>query len=72
MAITLRARRHNYDNVSVGNATGTERTIAGSAPPAQVNGAGSNIIVGSAHPTAVVSDNQQVGVTTMAGERLGA
>lgn len=37
MAVTKRGRRTAYDNISVGNATGTERTIDGAAPPSDVD-----------------------------------
>lgn len=43
MAVTLRGRRTAYDNIAVAAATGTERTISGSAPPTQSWGQGENI-----------------------------
>lgn len=46
MAVTLRARKTAADNIAVASATGTERTIAGSAPPSQTFGQGENIAVG--------------------------
>lgn len=64
MSTTLRGRGTSYDNIAVGSAFGTERTIAGAAPPAEVNGAGSNIVVGSAHPTGNASDDYVVAVAT--------
>lgn len=70
MAVTLRARRTSYDNLAVGSASGTERTISGSAAPAQKVGGLDNIAVGSAYPTTVIADNQQVAVVTMAGEKV--
>ncbi len=71
MAVTLRGRRNKYDNIAVGSATGTERTIAGASAPAQKVGGLDNIAIGSAFPTTVIADNQQVGVVTMAGEKVG-
>ena len=47
MAVTLRERRTAYDNISVGNATGSERTIAGAARETQTWGQGENIQVGT-------------------------
>lgn len=46
--INLRNRQVAYDNLAVGSDTASaERTIAGSAPPAQTWGQGENIAVGS-------------------------
>jgi hypothetical protein len=70
MSITSKARKLEYDNIAVGSATGTERTIAGSAPPAFTTwGNTENIAVGtdySADENLVV-----VGTNLLAGERLG-
>jgi hypothetical protein len=71
MTVTQRGRVLSGDNIAVGSASGQERTIAGAAPPAEVIGGGSNIVVGSAYPTAVIADDQQVGVTTMTREKVG-
>lgn len=71
MARTLRARTCGADNVAVGLVSGQERTIAGAAPPAEKVGGKDNIVKGSAFPTTVIADNQQVGVTTMLIERRG-
>lgn len=69
MAVTLRARKTAYDNISVANATGTERTIAGAAPPSQAFGNGENIAVASDYGA---DENIVVVATNMlAGERLG-
>jgi hypothetical protein len=46
MAVTLREQRTAYDNIAVGAATGTERTIDGSAPPSQTYGGVDNLAVG--------------------------
>lgn len=43
MSVTLRNRRTAYDHLAKGAAAGTERTIKGSAPPAQTWGQGENI-----------------------------
>lgn len=70
MAVTLRARKTAYDNISVGNATGTERTIAGAAPPSQTFGNGENIAVAVDYGA---DENIVVKATDMlAGERLGS
>lgn len=70
MSKTLRGRTVGFDNLSAGNAEGQENTVkVGSAPPAEVNGGGSNISVGNAHPTGNVSDNFVVGTATPAGEK---
>lgn len=70
MATTIRARRAAYDNISVGNATGTERTTRSGAVAAEKVGGLDNIAVGQAFPTSVIADNQQVAVVTMAGEKV--
>jgi hypothetical protein len=69
MPVTLRGRTVSGDNLAVGQASGTERTIAGSAPPAEKVGGKDNIAFASAHPTGNISDNQQVGVVTVAKEK---
>jgi hypothetical protein len=71
MARTLRGRTVGADNISVGNISGQERTIAGAAPPAEKVGGLDNVAIGSAFPTTVIADDQQVGVTTMLIERRG-
>lgn len=71
MANTVRGRKLNYDNIAAGSATGIERTINGAAPPAEAVGGKDNIAAGSAFPTTIIPDNQQAGVVTMIGERLG-
>lgn len=48
MAVTLRDQKTAYDNIAVGAATGTERTINGSAPPSQTYAQGENVVVGEA------------------------
>jgi hypothetical protein len=69
MAVTLRARKTAYDNIAVGSATGTERTLAGAAPPSQAFGNGENIQVGVDYGA---DENIVVVATNMlAGERLG-
>lgn len=71
MARTIRGRREAYDNIAVGQAvTAKERIISGSLPPSEVVGGGSNIAVGSAFPTTIIADDQQVGVVTMTGENV--
>lgn len=70
MSVTLRGRKTAFDNIAAGSATGTERTIAGSAPPAQANGGGTNIAVASAHPSGNVSDDYVVATVTLAGENV--
>lgn len=82
MAVTEQGRKRAYDNISVGNATGVERTINGDAPPVKIVGGGegtaganakghSNIVVGQNYPTANIPDDIAVGVVTLTGERLG-
>ena len=71
MAETVQGRKRGYDNVAVGSVWGRDNIAVGSDPVAEPNGSGSNIAVGSAHPAGNISDNQQVGVVTMVGERLG-
>ena len=46
MSKTLRERTVNYDNIASGSATGNERTINGSAPPAETYGGNDNLAVG--------------------------
>ena len=70
MSSTLRGRTVGYDNAKVGGATGTERTISGSAPPAEKVGGKDNIAVGTAFPTLNIADNIVVGTATAAGENL--
>lgn len=71
MSRALRGRTVGYDNIASGSVSGTERTINGAAAPAEVVGGKDNIASGSAFPTTIIADNQQSGVTTMLGERLG-
>lgn len=71
MTVTQRGRVLSGDNIAVGSASGVERTIAGAAPPAEKVGGLDNIAVGSAFPTAIIADDQQVGVTTMTREKVG-
>jgi hypothetical protein len=82
MSTTLQGRKQGYDNISVANATGIERTISGDAPPRKIEGGGegtaganakghSNISVANDYPTANIADDIQVAVVTLAGERLG-
>lgn len=61
MAWNLREERVAYDNISVGNATGQERTINGSAPPAETYGGGDNLAIGD---TSRDPDNISVGEAT--------
>jgi hypothetical protein len=68
MSRLLRGRTVGFDNVAVGLISGTEKTVVGSLPPAEKVGGGSNPKVGSAFPTTIIADNQQVGVTTMLRE----
>ena len=58
MAVTLRERTVAYDNIAVGEATGTERTIAGDAPPTEAYGGTDNLAVGE---TSRDPDNIQAG-----------
>ena len=67
MAVTLRDRRTAYDNIAAGSATGTERTIAGAAPPTQTWGQGENIAAGSDYG----KERPVAGSALMTGERLG-
>lgn len=69
MATTLRGRTVGYDNILVGSAEGTERTISGSAPPAEKVGGRDNITIAKTFPTSNIADNQSVGVATIARER---
>ena len=71
MARNTRGRTLGADNLAVGSVSGTERTVSGDSPPAEAVGGKDNIAVGSAFPTAIIPDNQQVGVTTMLIERRG-
>ena len=71
MAVTKKARRLAYDNIAQGSATGQERTINGSAPPADSTfGNTENIAVGTDYG----ADENIVATATnmLAGERLGA
>lgn len=61
MSVTLREQRTAYDNIAVGNATGTERTVAGDVPPAQTYGSGDNLAIGD---TSRDPDNISVGENT--------
>lgn len=70
MTVTLRGRIVSGDNIAVGNASGQERTIAGSAPPAEKVGGRDNPAVGRAFPTLVIADNIAVGSTTPKREVL--
>jgi hypothetical protein len=71
MARTYKARTHCYDNISVANATGVERTINGAAPPTNTTwGNAENISVGtdySADENIVVTETN-----LLATERLTA
>jgi hypothetical protein len=71
MARNSRGRTLGADNIAVGLISGTERTISGDIPPAEKVGGKDNIAVGSAFPTTIIPDNQQVAVTTMLIERRG-
>jgi len=71
MTVTQRGRVISGDNIAVGAASGQERTIAGAAPPAEKVGGLDNVAIGAAFPTAVIADNQQVGVVTMTREKVG-
>lgn len=82
MSSTLAGRKVGYDNISVGNATGIERTISGDAPPRKIVGGGEgtaganakghgNVVVGQDYPTANIADDIAVAVVTLTGERLG-
>lgn len=70
MATTVKARTTKYDNIAVASAAGVERTISGSAPPANTTwGNTENIAVGtdySADENLVVK-----GTNLLAAERLG-
>lgn len=61
MAVTLREQRTAYDNIAVGNATGTERTVSGDVPPTQTYGGQDNLTVGD---TSRDPDNIAVGEAT--------
>lgn len=71
MARTLRGRTVGADNIAVGSVSGTEKVSVGLLPPTEVVGGGSNVAIGLAFPTAIIADDQQVGVTTMLIERRG-
>ncbi len=60
MSVTLREERVAYDNIAAGQATGTERTVAGDVPPAQTYGGGDNLAIGD---TSRDPDNITVGDT---------
>jgi hypothetical protein len=60
MSRTLREQRVGYDNIAVGSASGTERTIRGAAPPSETYGGRDNFAVGT---TARDPDNLAVGET---------
>jgi hypothetical protein len=64
MARTLRGRICGHDNLAVGQVSGTERTINGSAPPAEKVGGKDNFSPGNAFPTAVIPDNHVAGTAT--------
>ena len=68
MSVALRGRTVSYDNISAGNASGTERTVAGDIPPAQKVGGLDNPKVGSAFPTANIADNIVAGTITPVSE----
>lgn len=70
MSRTLRARTVGIDNIAVGQVSGTEKHVVGVLPPAEKVGGLDNVASGSAFPTAVIADNQQVGVTTMLKENV--
>ncbi len=65
MARTLRARTTGADNIAIGLVSGTEKVALGALPPAEKVGGLDNIAVGSAFPTTVIADNQQIGAVTM-------
>lgn len=69
MAVTSKARTLAYDNIAQGSATGTERTTAGSSPPAFTTfGNTENISVGTDYGA---DENIIVKATNMlANERL--
>lgn len=71
MSVTSKARTLAYDNLAVGSATGTERTIAGALPPAFTTfGNTENIAVGTDYGA---DENIVVKATNMlANERLGS
>lgn len=68
MAVTLRGQTVAFDNIAVGKATGTERTIKGSPPPAEKVGGLDNPKAGSAFPTGNRADNHVAGTATPSGE----
>lgn len=70
MSYTYKARTIALDNVSRGQATGQERTIAGAAPNVRHVGGIENIAVGQDYNVTSSQDNQQVGVVTIAAERV--
>ena len=51
MSHIMRSARVAYDNISVGNATGRERTIFGKTPSTEFHNGGSNVAIGSTEPT---------------------
>ena len=68
MSVTLRGRTVSYDNLSAGNASGTERTVVGDVPPAEKVGGLDNPKSGSAFPTANIADNIVSGTITPVSE----
>jgi hypothetical protein len=66
MAVTKRNRKTAYDNIAVGSAAGSERTIAGSA--AATDADKDNIAVGSNNG----AERVIAGAALATGERLGA
>lgn len=70
MAYTLRGRTVAFDNIKAGSPSGKENHVkVGSAPPTEVNGGGSNISTGNAHPSGHCSDNFTKGVVTPGDEK---
>ena len=51
MSHIMRSARVAYDNISVGNATGRERTIFGQTPSTEFHNGGSNVAYASTEPT---------------------
>lgn len=86
MSFSLRARTVAYDNISVANATGRERTILAQTPSTELLGGGqgsstttvgadvkgySNVSVGQILATSNPADNIAIATVTLTGERLG-
>ena len=71
LARNSRGRTLGADNIAVGLVSGTEKIAVGLLPPPEKVGGLDNVAVGSAFPTTIIADDQQVGVTTMLIERRG-